>query len=212
MNDERPDRRGHPHPRHRQQQRVTHTVVVSIDLSARDRDVAQMLGGFQANASKSRRPSQKTDPGRRRGETDCAGTFGDTRHAWCGRRRPRSRSSVAQRPTRASRASGSGPSRSARPGERRPTSGNAHRANEISRRRARFPSMTSFPRHDPRGAAPTPPAGEGPGDSANTSGASDNTSASITSDLSLPEIAPLNRAECRVPDDDRSQPARCNAT
>ena len=26
------------------------------------------------------------------------------------------------------------------------TSGNAHRANEISRRRARFPSMTSFPR------------------------------------------------------------------
>lgn len=93
------------------------------------------------------------------------------------------------------------------------TSGNAHRANEISRRRARFPSMTSFPRRTTaRRSANSAGRGGSKGDSANTSEASDNTSASITSDFDLPEIAPLNRAECRVPTKDRSQPARCNAT
>ena len=50
------------------------------------------------------------------------------------------------------------------------------------------------------------------GDSSKTSEASGNTSAAMTSDLRLPEIAPRSLAGCRVPTRDRSQPARCSAT
>ena len=50
------------------------------------------------------------------------------------------------------------------------------------------------------------------GDSSKTSEASSNTSAAMTSDLRLPEIAPRSLAACRVPTRDRSQPARCSPT
>ena len=73
--------------------------------------------------------------------------------------------------------------------------------------------MTSFPRRTTarRSASSAEPGGSS-GDSSKTSEACHNTSASMTSDLCLPEIVPRSRAACRVPTRDRSQPARCSAT
>nr|WP_286268053.1 hypothetical protein [Brooklawnia sp. SH051] len=51
-----------------------------LDLFARDRDVAQMLGGFPGQRLQVQATVPELDPGRRR-ETDRAGTLGDTRHA-----------------------------------------------------------------------------------------------------------------------------------
>ena len=86
------------------------------------------------------------------------------------------------------------------------TSGNAHQARLINRRRCRLPSITEPPRrtHALRNAN-CAGSTRGSGCRSNTSPARANTSASITSLLCLPLIAPRSRAACRAPNNDRSQ-------
>ena len=93
------------------------------------------------------------------------------------------------------------------------TSGNAHRARLINRRRCRLPSITAVPRRtDPRRNASCAGSTGRSGCRSKTSPARANTSASITSLLCLPLIAPRSRAACRAPNNDRSQPASAKAT
>ncbi|MDQ1721409.1 MAG: hypothetical protein QOI26_1143 [Pseudonocardiales bacterium] len=93
------------------------------------------------------------------------------------------------------------------------TSGNAHRASDISRRQYRLPSITAAPRrvHARRSASCVGSGGRKVG-SGNTSPARASTSASITSDLFLPMIAPRSRAECREPNSANCPPASDTAT
>ena len=80
------------------------------------------------------------------------------------------------------------------------TSGNAHRANDINRRHDRFASITAAARRiTERRNASWAGSGSASGANSKTCPARVRTSASITSDLLLPMIAPRNRAECRAP-------------
>ncbi len=80
------------------------------------------------------------------------------------------------------------------------TSGNAYRANDINRRQDRFASITAPARRiTDRRNANCAGVGSVSGVRSNTSLARVRTSASMTSDLLLPTIAPRSRAQCRAP-------------
>lgn len=80
------------------------------------------------------------------------------------------------------------------------TSGNAHRASDNSRRRYRLASVTAEPRRTHRRrSANSAGLGRRSGVSSNTSPARASTSASMTSVLFLPLIAPRSREAWREP-------------
>lgn len=168
----------------------------------------------QASASRSSRPDQNRaqSPAAVRIASTRAGTSATARVCSAttavrlARRAAPSWARCGQRPSTAT-AVGSDPLKAFH------TSGNAHRASDISRRQYRLPSITAAPRRvQARRNANC--AGEHGcnGRRANTSPARASTSASITSDLFLPTIAPRSRAACRDPTSANCPPASDTAT